>query len=70
MPFDALTVKPKILDTLPRGAKKGFKKNKNNHYDIIRKIVSLKSRQIHTWTYDGVYFKEIFRTSLEDCSRV
>ena len=29
-------------DTLPRGIKKRFKRNKNSHYDIRRKIVSLK----------------------------
>ena len=31
-----------IFDALPRGATKGFKRNRNSHYEIIKKIVPLK----------------------------
>ena len=32
---------------LSRGARKGFKKNRNSHYEIIRKIGSLKVQANH-----------------------
>ena len=27
-----------VFGTLPRGARKGFKNNRNSHYEIIKKI--------------------------------